>query len=632
MSNNTPKLSHNDQLVSTLFQRKLQGDELTLKDVTSQIKIDEDYTKIKDWAVKEKICTYKEFDAQIKNKKNFDVLNGHPETVTEFVDLYTKKNNISISYKKEIRKSTQVSKIKNKYLSEFIKLEEEKNLCEDTKKPFTGGAFLRQARENLDTATKVSNVNDVARRLRIISKELDLSFGPTDIDDVLQEWIIDQQLERKSEIFRDISYTRGMKGIESEFYWYELATSFFDFDTELDLSLYAKVSALKHFIYQVKRKMRNLPVNDHMMVVLLGPQGVGKSTFMKDFLAPLDELVVNSDFRQISDDRNIDLWDHYVVKTDEMGWASRSDIDVIKNLITAENMNRRIMRSNNSVPVKQNATFMGASNRELNQLVRDETGARRFIGIRIKANPQWNRMAKIDFKSLWRSIDEELSSPIYDYMDEIKIYQEQVRMETSCERWANTLDSNQFNSKISANILFSHYKDWESINYSKKKMDFDDWQSEMLRLESVDTTFPFISINCGISYDFKFIKERADVRKSSNKIKLDKIEELRISRNKDFAQFKINETESFKTMDSEYDANNDDDVIHYISENKKTKKEIALNTLIESDNKEPDDKESIIIGNTVIDKIDTQAETKMDIKSFAARALENLMKNGKSDR
>jgi ABC-type cobalamin/Fe3+-siderophores transport system ATPase subunit len=54
----------------------------------------------------------------------------------------------------------------------------------------------------------------------------------------------------------------------------------------------------------VKRKIKDRKITDHLMAVILGDQGVGKSTLLELMLNPVEEICVESDFKAIADDRN----------------------------------------------------------------------------------------------------------------------------------------------------------------------------------------------------------------------------------------------------------------------------------------------------------------------------------------
>jgi len=83
----------------------------------------------------------------------------------------------------------------------------------------------------------------------------------------------------------------------------------------------------------VKRKIDRMPVTDHLMPVILGAQGTGKVHVDPQMLKPINELLgAVGPSRQLTDDRNTMLWKNYAIFLDEMGWASKSDMDTVKNI------------------------------------------------------------------------------------------------------------------------------------------------------------------------------------------------------------------------------------------------------------------------------------------------------------
>ena len=101
-------------------------------------------------------------------------------------------------------------------------------------------------------------------------------------------------------------------------------------------------AVLQKFMHQVKRKARGLRVERHLMPVITGEQGGGKSTFVESSLAPLSDAVLRVDFDQISDDRIIDIWRSPVLLLDEMGGAKRADMETVKAAITSPTLARRL--------------------------------------------------------------------------------------------------------------------------------------------------------------------------------------------------------------------------------------------------------------------------------------------------
>ena len=567
----TSKLAPNDQLLISCYQKKLSGDDIELNQVIQLIDTSTDSSKLRDWLVSNKICTNKEFYSALKKHENYSKLGGNPETCTELFDMVVDKYSVELSYKKEIRKSKLTTKhieelrkeqsIREQRLDEFESRGEELSVTLEKE-------AIDKIESSINVSSRIYNLEDLCRKTRILSKELHMPFSAADISDVAQEWVYDQRSRRKLEIFEKIKF-RPREFMKQRIAWDKISECF-DFEEKQGLSLPAKEACIKHFIWQVKRKMRNLPIENHMMVILLGPQGIGKTSWMHSLLKPVYELTSPTDFKQMTDDRNIDIWENYILVTDEMGWASKANIDSVKQLITAESLSRRYMRTNSATPVVQNATFIGASNRELDQLIRDETGARRFIGIRMKSH-DWHNLKDIQMHILWNSVNEEEDSPIMGYMDEVKCYQERVRSETSVERWVNIAysDFNDIRNKsVKADFLFAKYKSWSSESFQKKIMDFDDWLAEMSRL-CIDHNFSFIKVSNASRPDFMYIKERAESKVTREKDYLENIENIRIERNKENAQRKfdsgVNHIRLAMENDMMFDFTKQEDIEYYIN-------------------------------------------------------------------
>lgn len=153
---------------------------------------------------------------------------------------------------------------------------------------------------------------------------------------------------------------------------------------------------------------------------------------------------------------------------DEMGYAEKSDVDVVKNVITADRLDRRPMRSNGIQPVKQNATLIGATNKSLAELIRDETGNRRFVGLHYKRPDDENFINSIDWTAAWRSIKHTDADPMNEHRDTLKSQQESARFYGPIESWLRALIegeatlTNQM-SKIRGQKLFEEYVEYREV-------------------------------------------------------------------------------------------------------------------------------------------------------------------------
>lgn len=243
--------------------------------------------------------------------------------------------------------------------------------------------------------------DEIVNTLRTMAIKNNLAISDNDIRTVLDNYIFEKRKEIPAFVYSKILYS-DMAKKEAEPVWDQLVEMVFD--TTINSREFYK-NILKKFIHQVKNKMLHNSTENHLMLVLTGKQGVGKSYFVKNFLKPVSELTANVTMSDITDDRMIDLWHHNVLVLDEMQYASRADIDVVKNIITATTLQRRPMRTNSTQTIFQKATFIGSSNKELDELIVDSTGVRRFIGLKYKGTTDYNTLNNIDYSLLWQSVD-----------------------------------------------------------------------------------------------------------------------------------------------------------------------------------------------------------------------------------
>jgi hypothetical protein len=281
--------------------------------------------------------------------------------------------------------------------------------------------------------------DEFARSVRIVNDEYKMPFGHASLNDAAEQWYADVCRDRLWQIAGTIDYTdRVATRKAGQDQLCQLVETCFDVTQHgADFA----VAMINKFIWQVKRKIKNMPVTDHLMMVILGSQGSGKSTLITKMIAPIEELSAMSDFRQITDDRNISLWRNYVIFLDEMGWASKSDMDIVKNVITAKTLTRRVMRTNVTQEVAQNATFVGAANAdEMADLIRDQTGTRRFASLTMLDKPDRDVVNAIDWQSVWQSVNEDAEDPMAAFKGELQAAQEDNRTRSKVEEWLASLE------------------------------------------------------------------------------------------------------------------------------------------------------------------------------------------------
>ena len=205
------------------------------------------------------------------------------------------------------------------------------------------------------------------------------------------------------------------------------------------------VAVLKHFGWQVKRKLNDLPVDHHMMPVIVGQQGIGKSVAISKFLKPISEFVgTPPDLPTLSDSRcSPFLFKYYVLFFDEMARAQKADINKLKNIISSDSIEYRPLYSNALDERKNTATFLGCSNNGVAETINDTTGVRRFWEIKTRERGEnwdetsktiWAQLNALDYLSMWKAINEKAESPIIPALTQIQAYQEsELRSRDSVE-------------------------------------------------------------------------------------------------------------------------------------------------------------------------------------------------------
>lgn len=294
---------------------------------------------------------------------------------------------------------------------------------------------------------------------------------------------IDNHLEAvPSKLLSSVAKTLEFdKGINADKQWQIVAKQF---DQSKQSSEFT-VAILKKFIWQVKRKINNIDVTHHMMPVLFGAQGTGKSVFVKDhFYKPFTGMFLDTDFSQMTESRNAAQWVYPIHHFDEMAFASKADVETIKTRITSKHIVYRPMGSNNNKLKVNNATMLGLTNAyNLSSLIRDESGNRRFVPLYFSSVPGEERQAdmdQLDSMILWQSVDERAEDPSKPFWGEIIELQKEHRHLSAFDQFLEDWQAdNASGKKASFKELWASFEDWyksTTVGASRqtfKKKDFD---------------------------------------------------------------------------------------------------------------------------------------------------------------
>ena len=157
---------------------------------------------------------------------------------------------------------------------------------------------------------------------------------------------------------------------------------------DLDLA----VEVMRHWLWQVKRYVYGLPVGEPLMVNILGSQGSGKTQFVRMLTACrglFKDYHLSATLDQIMDDRNAERWSsYYVAFFDELAVSGTLQdkslgrvVAQLKKLLTEDAISYREMRTTIIHSAPRTFSAISTSNVPLVNIIRDDTGMRRFFEI-----------------------------------------------------------------------------------------------------------------------------------------------------------------------------------------------------------------------------------------------------------
>ncbi|WP_181815748.1 VapE domain-containing protein [Alteripontixanthobacter maritimus] len=334
---------------------------------------------------------------------------------------------------------------------------------------------------------------NVQRQLRIASREA--GFSPSErsgIDDCATEWFESSRSERVKEAAEQFA-------VRQKFDFNHFARTYFSETTKCDHKMVAAI--LKKFVHQVRRKLAGQDVTNHLMLVLHGPQGCGKTYLLEKLLAPLAEFSAWSDFEQISDGRNLDLWKHRVIVLDEMAKSKRADIETIKHVITAASLDRRPMRSNHTVQIKNRAVLIGASNHRLDEIIRDETGNRRFAELLFRPDVEHAAIKHFKFNKMWAAVQPGDVDPIAQLMPELQEYQSMSAVAGPVLDWLQNRRHALAGGTYSTQRLFEQFRDYresavQGLDYQSRTA--STFSAELRRITEHESSWGIEKVRHGV--------------------------------------------------------------------------------------------------------------------------------------
>ncbi|HNU50721.1 MAG TPA: hypothetical protein PKJ98_07380 [Verrucomicrobiota bacterium] len=182
---------------------------------------------------------------------------------------------------------------------------------------------------------------------------------------------------------------------------------------------------LNHIAWSIKRRMRQMPVDYPILINFSGPEECGKSFLVRrmcEAVLPIRQFEELKDSGAILSnmERSGYLFtDRLVVVLGELTNMERVSIDVLKDLIDAEEIAYRRFFTQRSANGPNRAQLIGTSNRHLREIFPRDEFIRKYCNVCFddcpreeRVNVRWKIVDDFNFSEWFRSINESGPSPL----------------------------------------------------------------------------------------------------------------------------------------------------------------------------------------------------------------------------
>jgi hypothetical protein len=447
--------------------------------------------KLREYCINMLKIKAKDFDRALQRHITEAKMGGkYPETATQLIHFFVQDHGISAQYNGLLTMRAKP----------YVEVGGEREYFEPDQRPDLASVVSTHFWRTID-------FTDAQRDIRVVAAELGLPFKDTVINDASRSWYDFVKRDRLQHIMNLVSHEK-MDDAGKKKVWQKLTSLV---EKCFDLSMHTAefvVTVFRKYMHQVKRKMCGLPIERHLMPIIMGgQQGSGKTTLVRQFIGidkvkghAMKELAKESDFKLIGDDRVIDLWRNFILFVDEMAWSTKAEMSTIKYITSADSMDRRRMQQNHTDNVAQNATMIGTSNKgSIAELFYDVTGLRRFVGLYALNQMDWDAINDMDWLELWRCVSPYEDDPILAILDDLKKMQEAERPKSAVECWLEHTDwYTDFSAlrernprKFDAHELYDKYRLYEDKYFPQQNTNSIVFGRELGRLSRLDTPKPY---------------------------------------------------------------------------------------------------------------------------------------------
>ena len=285
---------------------------------------------------------------------------------------------------------------------------------------------------NVDMGTvDYFDIEDLREAIQGDVSDQDLPYSVAEIQTALSNHMRSLYKSSKKRICDVIAYDeKYARGIDK---WLR---NFYDYlKPEESFEMFAML--LKHWGWQVKRKMLARPVVWHLWINFFGATGLGKSTAEKKLVAPLNDLAAPSRIGEILDaTRQVKkLTEYYVLIVDELAVNRREEdgnvepkltdgeIAALKAVLTGDMLVTRVMQTQKQSTRPITFSCISSSNIHLYDVIYDPTSMRRFFEFHCtgKTPSSFDDINRTLDNSIyfWKGIDENLETGYWEQNSEL---------------------------------------------------------------------------------------------------------------------------------------------------------------------------------------------------------------------
>lgn len=236
---------------------------------------------------------------------------------------------------------------------------------------------------------------------------------------------------------------------------------------------------MRHWAWQVKRKMNDKPVNNHIWLNFFGAAGLGKTTALNKISAPITDFTSTTSISKLFDDTKeikrltenfILIFDEMAVNVESEASGGRLTADqkaILKSIITGDKMDARVYGTQEQAKRRITFSCISSANEHLYDVIYDETTMRRFFdfnctGTRPKSFDDINRYLDNSIY-FWKSIDENMDEGYFDPNSDVGRQVQQIQAsyyptKTTTKMWADAVNLRIGKTKLES--AFRFYTNW----------------------------------------------------------------------------------------------------------------------------------------------------------------------------